>query len=56
MELRDGLRRFIHHLRHPQPDPRPEPTQEQKDEITAAIRKQRFRGDLAGRLEYTDPS
>jgi hypothetical protein len=57
MGVLDQVQRFLVHLRRPQPASlRSEPTQEQKDEITEAIRKQRFRGDMAGRLEYTDPS
>jgi hypothetical protein len=52
MSFARRLRRFLHYLRDPDPVYRSEPTEEQKREITEAIRKQRFYGDLPGRREY----
>ena len=54
MRLLGQFRGFIRELRNPRPLNTHEPTEEQKQEITEAIRKQRFRGDMAGRLEYQD--
>lgn len=54
MTLMDQIRGFFRRLFNPKPLNTHEPTEEQKEEITEAIRKQRFRGDLAGRLEYKD--
>ena len=54
VSLLEQIRRFFSELSNPRPLRTYEPTQEQKEEITEAIRKQRFRGDLAGRLEYND--
>lgn len=54
MSLIGRIRRFAHHLRDPQPVHRYEPTPEQREEITRAIRKQRFYGDIPGRRQYQD--
>ena len=54
VRLIQWLVNFVQVVFDPPLAPRVELTQEHKDEITAAIRKQRFRGDLAGRQEYQD--
>lgn len=48
------IRSFFRRLREPAPSMRYEPTSEQKKEITEAIRKQRFYGEIAGRREVQD--
>jgi len=53
MKLINKLKGFVRSLRNPGPSLRPKPTQAQKDEITEAIRKQRFHGDIPGR-QYPD--
>lgn len=52
MSFTGHLRRVVRYLRRPEPVHRIEPTEEQKKEITEAIRKQRFYGDIPGRREY----
>ena len=50
-----ALRRLayvIRRFRQLDPPPGVEPSEVQRREITEAIRKQKFRGDLAGRQEY----
>lgn len=54
MSLLSQIRGIFRELLNPKPLNSYEPTEEQKEEITVAIRKQRFRGDMAGRLEYQD--
>ncbi|MGB8359845.1 MAG: hypothetical protein WCE80_00430 [Acidimicrobiia bacterium] len=54
MSLIGRIRKFAHDLRNPQPIHHHEPTPEQKEEITRAIPKQRFYGDLPGRRQYPD--
>ena len=54
MGLIRQIRSFLRHLRRPVPSMRYEPTREQKEEITEAIRKQRFYGEIAGRREVQD--
>lgn len=56
MGFRDSIRGFLKRFGDAEPVPRHEPTLEQKREITDEIRKQRFRGDMAGRQEYDDES
>lgn len=46
--------KLLRKLRKPAPSMRYEPTREQREEITEAIRKQRFYGEIAGRREVQD--
>ena len=54
MKTMDHIKGFFRRLASPRPSMTYEPTKEQKEEITAAIRKQRFYGDIPGRREYQD--
>ena len=54
MKAIDQIRNFFRRFLRPGRAMIYEPTPEQKEEITEAIRKQRFYGDLPGRREMQD--